>query len=295
MDKTTKIQIDSKNETVLKAKVKDSIFTNLFRDKKYLLQLYQALHPEDTATTEDELTDVTIKNVLIDTFYNDLGFIVGNRLLIMVEAQSTWTVNIIFRVLVYLAQAYHQYLIRTKQSFHKSRKVSLPKPELYVIYTGSRKDRPEELSMQEEFFDGQECGIEVKVKMIYDGRKGDIINQYVNFTKVCNEQVALHGRTRKAVLETIRICKDNNVLKEYLESREMEVFDIMITLYDDDEILKMYIESEKEEAAEKATKEKALQIAQKMISDGQLPLEKIAQYSGLPLQTIEELAGIQLI
>ena len=149
--------------------------------------------------------------------------------------------------------------------------------------------------MQEEFFDGQECGIEVKVKMIYDGRKGDIINQYVNFTKVCNEQVALHGRTRKAVLETIRICKDNNVLKEYLESREMEVFDIMITLYDDDEILKMYIESEKEEAAEKATKEKALQIAQKMISDGQLPLEKIAQYSGLPLQTIEELAGIQLI
>lgn len=69
----------------------------------------------------------------------------------------------------------------------------------------------------------------------------------------------------------------------------------MITLYDDDEILKMYIESEKEEAAEKATKEKALQIAQKMISDGQLPLEKIAQYSGLPLQTIEELAGIQLI
>ena len=26
--------------------------------------------------------------------------------------------------------------------------------------------------------------------MIYDGKSGDIINQYVVFTKVCNEQVA---------------------------------------------------------------------------------------------------------
>ena len=39
--------------------------------------------------------------------------------------------------------------------------------------------------------------------MIYDGKKGNIINQYVTFTKVCNEQMALHGRTREAILETI--------------------------------------------------------------------------------------------
>lgn len=73
--------------------------------------------------------------------------------------------------------------------------------------------------------------------MIYDGivseetGEGDIINQYVIFTKVCNEQVKLYGRTKKALLETIRICKDRNVLKEYLESREKEVMDIMMVLY----------------------------------------------------------------
>ena len=27
--------------------IKDSVFTDLFRDKKYTLQLYKALHPED--------------------------------------------------------------------------------------------------------------------------------------------------------------------------------------------------------------------------------------------------------
>ena len=48
----------------------------------------------------------------------------------------------------------------------------------------------------------------------------DIIGEYVTFTKVYNEQCKIHGRTEQAVRETIRICKDKNVLKEYLESRE---------------------------------------------------------------------------
>ena len=77
------------NKEVAKYTIKDSVFTNLFQDKKYLLQLYKALHPEDTDITEDKLTDITIKNVLTDNIYNDLGFMVDNRLMILVEAQST--------------------------------------------------------------------------------------------------------------------------------------------------------------------------------------------------------------
>ncbi len=42
---------------------------------------------------------------------------------------------------------------------------------MYVIYTGKRKTRPEYLSLSEEFFGGRESAIEVKVKMIYDGRE----------------------------------------------------------------------------------------------------------------------------
>ncbi len=56
--------------------------------KDYLFQLYQALHPEDTDTTEDDLTDIRLKNILVDDLYNDLGFSVGERLIILVEAQS---------------------------------------------------------------------------------------------------------------------------------------------------------------------------------------------------------------
>ena len=67
--------------SIPKHKIKDSVFTNLFQDKKYLLQLYQVLHPEDIDVTEAEIADVTIKHVLVDADYNDLGFSVGNRLI----------------------------------------------------------------------------------------------------------------------------------------------------------------------------------------------------------------------
>lgn len=100
---------------------KDSVFLDLFQNKNYLLKLYRTLHPEDTTTTEDSLTDVTITNVLTDNLYNDLGFIVNNKLVILVEAQSTWTVNILVRVLLYLAQSYHEYFQRTCQDYYKRR------------------------------------------------------------------------------------------------------------------------------------------------------------------------------
>ena len=131
-----------RDREVAKYTIKDSVFTNLFQDKKYLLQLYKALHPEDTDITQDKLTDVTIKNVLTDNIYNDLGFMVGNRLMILVEAQSTWTMNIIIRALMYLVQTYHDYFERTRQNLYKSKKVQMPKPELYVIYAGDRKSNP---------------------------------------------------------------------------------------------------------------------------------------------------------
>ncbi len=53
-------------------------------------------------------------------------------------------------------------------------------PELYVIYTEDRKTKPSEISLSQEFFDGKKCCIDVKVKMIYDGKEGNIIYQYIS-------------------------------------------------------------------------------------------------------------------
>lgn len=270
-----------------KRKIKDSVFTNLFQDKKYLLQLYKALHPEDCNVTENEIADVTIKHVLIDADYNDLGFSVGNRLMVLVESQSTFTMNIIIRAVMYLIQTYHDYFKRTNQNLYGSKKVNMPKPELYVIYTGDKKDIPDTISLSKEFFDGAKIAIDAEVKVMYQENEKDIIGQYIIFSKVYNEQRKLHGNTKQAITETIRICKDRNVLKEYLENKEQEVVDIMMTLFDDEQILKAYTK----DIDDNATHREARETAERMIRKGKMPLEEIADY--VPALSFDELKELE--
>ena len=290
-------------EIIAKYTIKDSVFSDLFKIKKYLLQLYRTLHPEDITATENDLTDITIKNVLTDGIYNDLGFLSGDRFVILLEAQSLWTLNIIVRALLYLAQTYHDYFERTNQNLYTSRKVKMPKPELYVIYTGDQKNIPPVISLSKEFFDGDDTAVDVKVRVICENDTDSIINQYIIFCKVYNEQMKLYGRTRKTVTETIRICKDRDVLKDYLHDREREVVSIMMSLFDDEEIMKSYIRSERYEAAKKAAKEAAekatknttqkisIETAEKMIRKGKMTLEEIADC--VPALSLDELKALE--
>ena len=239
------------DEGLAKYTVKDSVFTDLFKNKKYTLMLYKALHNEDNDVTEDNIKPITLENILMANMYNDLGFSVKNKIFILTEAQSTWSVNIIIRMLMYLAETYHNYYMETNQSLYTSKKVDFPKPELYMIYTGEKGNKKDVISLTEEFLGGAECSVEVKVKVIFDGKKGDIINQFVEFTKVYTEQVKLYGRTRKAVIETIKICRDRSILKDYLAEREKEVVNIMMSLFDVGYNLKVYGDNIAKEAEEK--------------------------------------------
>ena len=274
-------------ESTPKRKIKDSVFTNLFQDRKYLLQLYKALHPEDCNVTEDEIADVTIKHVLVDADYNDLGFSVGNRLMILIESQSTWTLNIIIRALMYLIQTYHDYFKRTNQNLYGSKKVNMPMPELYVIFTGERKNIPNTISLSKEFFDGAKISIDAEVKVLYQENEKDIIGQYIIFSKVYNEQRNIYGNTKQAVTETIRICKDRNVLREYLESKEQEVVDIMMTLFDDEQILKAYAK----DIDDNATHREARKTAEKLIRKGKMSLSEIGEC--VPALTFDELKKLE--
>ncbi len=267
------MQKETKQTQDVKAKrtAKNSVFLDLFQNKSYLLKLYKTLHPEDITATEDSLTNITIENVLTDNLYNDLGFIVNNKLMILIEAQSTWTMNILIRVLLYLAQSYHEYFQRTNQNYYKSKKVKIPKPELYVIFTGNKGRKPDQISLSKEFFEGAELDIEVKATVLYENDEKDIINQYIIFCKIFNEQTNQHGMTQKAITETIRICKNREVLREYLTQREKEVVTIMMSLFDEEQIMESYIKSERYEAAQDKVKEKAILMLQK----GKISIDEI--------------------
>ncbi len=155
--------------------------------------------------------------------------------------------HFIQRILLYLAHIWNAHIETTNQNRYGSKKLELPRPELYMIYTGRRKSRPAWLNLSDEFFEGNRDFLEAKVRVLYGEGKKDIISQYVDFTTVYNEQVKRYGETREAVLETIRICKDRDVLREYLENHEKEVISIMMALFDQKRAVEQYGYDKKKE------------------------------------------------
>ena len=222
----------------MKRSVKDSVFTYLFKQPEYTRQLYLALHPEDIDVKESDFKLVTLENVLTTGFYNDLGIQVRNRLILLVEAQSTFSVNIALRMLLYLAGTYKEYIEDQKLDLYGSHPVEIPRPELYVVYTGGRKEIPETLRLSDLY---QGAGsAEVEVKVLRDDGTGDILDQYVQFCKIADEQREKYGLTQQAIDETIRICIAENVLAPFLASRQKEVLEIMVTLFDQEKIAEIH-------------------------------------------------------
>ena len=57
--------------------------SSLFSSKKNLLALYRVFHPEDKTATEGDVSNVTMKNILMRDLYNDLGFTARGKLLLL--------------------------------------------------------------------------------------------------------------------------------------------------------------------------------------------------------------------
>ena len=282
---------------------KDSVFTHLFSIPEYLLELYRVIHPEDTKTTVTDIKSVTCRCILADHQYNDLGFQIGDRLIVLVEAQSTWSPNIVLRLLGYWVQTLNDYFSDLGILLYESKKVSCPKPELYVVYTGNRKNVPEVLSLKELYFPNEaDCDLEVRVHVLKDHDSHDIVGQYITFCKVLTDQVKKYGGERKAIEETLRICRDKKVLESYLSQREKEIMDIMTTLFDQDYVTNLRclnherkgerkgIEKGRKEGIKEGRKENQKDIVLHALGKG-FTHEQIASLTGIPASEIEKLAN----
>ena len=199
--------------------------------------------------------------------------------------------HFIQRILLYLAHIWNAHIETTNQNRYGSKKLELPRPELYMIYTGRRKSRPAWLNLSDEFFEGNRDFLEAKVRVLYGEGKKDIISQYVDFTTVYNEQVKRYGETREAVLETIRICKDRDVLREYLENHEKEVISIMMALFDQKRAVEQYGYDKKKEGETigeaRGEMKKARETALNMKQEG-MPVNMIARVLNVGQELVQQ-------
>ncbi len=259
---------------------KDSVFTDLFSHPEYLLELYQSLFPEDKDCTKEDLEILSLENIFINGPYNDLGFLVKDKLMILIEAQSTWNPNIPMRMLTYLTRTYRDYALRHKFNNYGSKLEKYPKPKFYVVYTGDTAYPSDKLHLNDCFIsDGEdeESSVDCTVKVITSVNSSGILTEYISFCKIFNDMIRKYGYVLNAITQTIRICKDKDILKKYLESREVEVTRMLENIFDQEVEFESYaraLEREMQEATEKAVKEAVKEATEKACKETEEKVSK---------------------
>ena len=99
-----------------------------------------------------------------------------------------------FRLFLYLAEVWGEYVKVTQQNIYGTKKVVLPQTECYVVFTGERKDKPSVISLFDEFIApltqrlprselSADAGmVELKARVIFGDETcegSDILQQYI--------------------------------------------------------------------------------------------------------------------
>ncbi|MBQ6482848.1 MAG: hypothetical protein IJI45_17225 [Anaerolineaceae bacterium] len=213
--------------------------------------------------------------------------------MILIEEQSVWTINILIRILMYLGETYQRYVKNNKLDVYGTKTVMVPKPELYVLYPKEQGNLPNEITLSKDVFgidDPDDIFVDIKAKIIYDGKKGDIINQYVSYTRVFDEQIKKYGKTKKAVTETIRICRDRDVLKNYLIKEEVP--DIMFAHLDKEQQMEYVFEQGHEQGLqqghEQGVEDGQFQTLIGLTKKKYITIEQAAEEAGMSIEEFLE-------
>ena len=236
----------NKNTPKIKRKVKDSIFNDFFKDIKNLRKLYAALFPDNDSYQDKDFKIATLENILVDNIYNDLGFIVGNKLIILVEAQSTFNPNMPLRFMSYLANTYLNYILDNKLNIYGTKTLNLPTPKFYMIYTGNKKIEINKLRLSSlyDLEENETVPLELIVRVIDKyNTKNDIIREYIDFCQKFDELLKSKKYTKLEIIKkTIDYCIEHEILKEYLMSKTREVSDMMMQMITDEQAMDIILE-----------------------------------------------------
>lgn len=274
--------------------IKDSVFADLFSNeqdgKRNFLSLYNALHGTHLKYEETVIENKTIPQSMYKTFHNDVSMLIDNKLIVMIEHQSTINENMPFRLLEYVTRIY-EGIVPSKDRYLKKR-IQIPTPEFYVFYNGLEKYPDEKVLHLSDSFSMRDYDdtsfpqLELTVRVINIGPEQtwkfqdgcDILKQYCDFIELVREY-AVPGDSesyKQAIEEAIR----KGILKNYLIKNSTEVINMFLAEYD--------YETDVAVQREEAREECIIDTAKKMLALG-LDTEIIQKSTGLTPEQIEAL------
>ena len=269
------------------SKYKDTLFRMIFRDKKNLLSLYNALN-KTSYTNPDDMKITTLEDVIYVGMKNDVSFLLSS-IMNLFEHQSTFNPNMPVRGLLYLARIYQNYIRENGLNIYSSTQISLPVP-VYVVFYNGRKEEAEyqELKLSDAFkkseFSGQ-AALECRVIMlnINLGHNKELFEncrilwEYAYFINEVRENQKKGSSIEVAVRQAQKSCIEQDILKEFLEKNSAEVSDVILEEFNEEQ----YAEGLREEGKVKTL----ISLYQKNL----LTLEQAAEEYGTTVEEFQKL------
>jgi len=235
---------------------KDSVFTRLFSEKNNLLELYSAIsgksYPEST-----EIEIVTLSDVLYMNQINDIAFVMEDRLIVLIEHQSSINNNMPLRMLRYLSAEYD--MIVERKNLYKQKRIMIPAPEFIVLYNGDKKYPDyKELRLSDSYkFKTPDLYLELMVKVynINKGRNADmatrspVLSGYEEFIAEIKKNLK-SMELREAIKLAVKACISKNILVSFLERHSSEVENMIFGEWNMDDALAVRYEEGREENCE---------------------------------------------
>jgi hypothetical protein len=272
---------------------KDAVFRSYFKNKQRVLSLYRAVSGDNSLTEEDiELNDLA--EALVNGKRNDVSFISGNKLIVLIEHQSTINYNMPLRFLSYLSKFYNK-LTLSKATYNKER-IPLPSPQFYVFYNGKAgTEEISEMKLEDAFSDPNPV-ITLKVKAfdIRYERNSKLLNDcqeimyYSIFVSKVEEYKIPEITTEQAVLKAVNYCIEHDIMKEFMEEHRQEVVNMFTEEWNIEEAKRVAAEEAAEKATEKINTLNKLLIAAKRYVD----LEKAANDVDFQNKLMKELLPV---
>lgn len=227
---------------------KDRIFRMVFREKKALLALYNAMNETDYEN-EDDLKVTTLESALYLEMKNDVSFVLYDELLLY-EHQSTKNPNLPLRNLFYVSDVYSEL---TKDLFlYGSVPVQIPEPKFVVFYNGLENMQEREVLKLSSLYAKKAEHIRLELETL-------VLNVNVGYNKILMErcrqlsdyaQFVSEVRKRlskkiplsEAVNEAVEDCIQRGILAEFLSKNRAEVIKVSIYEYDEEKVKRMFKE-----------------------------------------------------
>lgn len=260
------------SRTDVQRNFKDTVFRMLFKEKKSLLNLYNALN-KSTYTNADDLEITTLENAVYMNYKNDISFVFDFELMLY-EHQSTYNPNMPLRDLFYVSRVLHNRV--RDENLYSKKLIKIPTPQFVVFYNGV-DSQPEQqiLRLSDAFVKRQEppaLELMVRVYNINLGHNRELLDtcgllkeyaQYVEKVRTFAKEIPFP----EAVEQAVEYCIRNGILSDFLSRNRAEAIAVSIFEYDEEK----HMQSERKEWREIGREEgenKVLQLMQKLLDAG---------------------------